>query len=404
MQKSSENKLSYILSRIMQFFLVLLTIYSFSVGELIEGASCLFALFLTLLPALLTRKLELVLPWELIFLIVLALLLHVMGFVLNFYRLPGWDVLTHLTSSILIALLSFTIVIILDRYAKSIKLNKISIALFIIIFTLACGVVWEFAEFTSDFLTNGTQQSGYLDTIKDIMIDLFGGVSIAIIGTVYIGPFDSKIENRIEGLNVKYLLQRTNSQIKKKKKDGLSSPFSKIVPLLLIVVGIYFVIRGDYLWGGITFVSILSSFSPMIIRKHFVFLPWELSFLLFLFLGLHLSTNVISSALDLESITRFVYSGIVATFGLIGVVVLDRYSPAIKINPKILPFFIPIFVLAAGAFLEIGEFMYIIHFCLPYPTNYSLMIDFFYDLAAGVAIAIPGALYLKYIPERRFET
>ncbi|HIH98457.1 MAG TPA: hypothetical protein HA346_05590 [Thermoplasmata archaeon] len=401
-EKSEQAKLSYKLSRIMQFCLILLAIYSFYKGEFVEGASCLFGFFLTLLPMLLTRELKIVLPWELIFLIVLTLLLHLMGFVLNFYRLPGWDVITHFTSSILIALLSFTIVMILDRYVASIKLNRLSIAFLTVFFTLACGVFWELGEFAHDFLTKGTQQVGYLDTISDLIVDLIGGAFIAIVGTAYIGFPIEKTRELIEKLNVGHLLQKEGSEGGKTKKTDWQSLFSRLVPAFILIAGVYFFIKRDYVWGSLALASVLFSFSPMVIKKHFIFLPGELSLMFFLFLGLHLSAGIITSALQLESITRFVSSGMVATFGLIGVVVLDRYSSSIKINPDVIPFFIIMFVLAAGAALKIGEFVYLNYFGFTNPTNHDLMIDFLYDFVAGMIIAIPGTLYLKYMPDKKF--
>jgi hypothetical protein len=349
-----------------------------------------------------TKKLKIVLPWELIFLIVLALFLHSIGFVLNLYHLPGWDIVTHLTSSILIALLGFTIVVILDRYTESIKLNKTSIAFLILIFSLSCGVIWELGEFTYDSLVEHTQQGGYLDTMSDLLVDLIGGLFIAIIGTTSLGYPSTKTEGLIEKFNVGRLVQKEKLKAKKLKRRDWQSFFSEVIPLFILIMGIYFFIKGDYFWGAIALVSILFTFSPIILRRHFVFLPWELSFLIFLFLGLHLSADIITSILKVESITRFVYSGMVATFGLIGVVILDKHSPSIKVNPNGLPFFIIMFVLAAGALLEIGEFFYLNYFGFPNPTNYSTMIDFTYDLLAGLMIVLPGTLYLKYVPDKRF--
>jgi hypothetical protein len=380
----------------------LLAICSFYKNDIPGGLSCIFYFFLTFLPTIITKRFKIVLPWEIIFLIVLALFLHSLGFVFNLYHLPGWDVVTHFASSILIALLGFTIVVILDRYTKSIKLNKTSVAFLILIFTLSGGVIWELGEFAYDSLVESTQQGGYLDTMRDLLVDLIGGLFIAIIGTTYLGYPSIKTKELVEKFNVERLLQREKPKAKKLKKRNWPSFFSKLVPISILIVGVYFLIKRDYFWWAIALVSILFAFSPMIIRKHFIFLPWELSFLIFLFLGLHLSANIITSILNLESITRFVYSGMVATFGFIGVVILDKHSPSLKVNPNGLPFFIIMFVLAAGALLEIGEFFYLNYFGFSNPTNYSIMIDFIYDLVAGLVIALPGTLYLKYVPDKRF--
>jgi len=142
----------------------------------------------------LTRAYKLTLPWELNFLIILALFLEIAGGVFGWYdRFDQfyYDKITHLVSFGTIAVFGMISVIILDVYTE-IKLNRPMIFFLIIIFTLAMGVIWEFFEFGIDFYCERgvacgvIQQKNNLDTMTDLFADFFGGIIAAIVGDFYL--------------------------------------------------------------------------------------------------------------------------------------------------------------------------------------------------------------------------
>ncbi len=93
---------------------------------------------------------------------------------------PFYDKFGHFFGSVTIALLSLAYVAIIKRYSK-IKLDKLNTFLFIIIFTLALGGLWEIGEFTLDQLFGTMHQPGLTDTMYDLIFDLLGGIFVAVL-------------------------------------------------------------------------------------------------------------------------------------------------------------------------------------------------------------------------------
>jgi len=145
------------------------------------------ALFVSAIPAILKRDLKFVLPPELTFWIVLALFLHVVGGFSNFYNdLPGWDHLTHMMSASLVGGLGFVLVVIVDKYVDSIYLPPRFLALFIVLFTMAVGVLWEIMEFANDSIAHTHLQYGLQDTMLDLAFDGLAGFVVAFAGAYYL--------------------------------------------------------------------------------------------------------------------------------------------------------------------------------------------------------------------------
>lgn len=127
----------------------------------------------------------------------------VLGDGLNFYgRYPWWDSLLHLFSGGVLSFVGLWVVhILLSDSDKVVFNNKYFLALFLLMFSLACGAVWEICEYTYDdlFGTN-TQQfmettSGSIytdrdipltghealrDTMTDLTLDFIGGLIVAL--------------------------------------------------------------------------------------------------------------------------------------------------------------------------------------------------------------------------------
>ncbi len=190
----TKEKVGMFLSYIMQvliFIYIIIGILEKNYLPVFEGT---IALIITFLPNLLKRKWGIHLPWTLNFLIVLSLYLHAEGRLLNFYTLfyPVYDKIGHFIGSATVALLGFSLVMILDKYTK-IKLNKGSLIFFIVIFALAIGGFWEIIEFTSDTLIGTNHQPGLSDTMLDLIFDLLGGLFIALLTHVNFNTMKEQI-------------------------------------------------------------------------------------------------------------------------------------------------------------------------------------------------------------------
>jgi hypothetical protein len=182
----------YYLTYIMQVLIFIASAYAFYIGYYGGAFFGLVALGLSLIPVIVHRKLHIVVPWEITFLIALALFLHIAGYSFQWYLdyYPYYDKIAHLIASITIALLGFLSVLIVMRVSPCLQLERWEIFFFIVIFTLAFGAIWEIYEFTLDtffgpYLTKPLQQ-GNTDTMLDLITDLAGGLIVAFLGTHYL--------------------------------------------------------------------------------------------------------------------------------------------------------------------------------------------------------------------------
>lgn len=134
-------------------------------------------------------------------------------------------------------------------------------------------------------------------------------------------------------------------------------------------------------------------------RREIVVLPWELVLWIFLVVFLH-NLGIYLKFYDYiwwwDKLTHFLSTALIADFGFIGIVIVDKYIQSIYLPPKFLPFFIIIFVLAMGVLWEIIEYLFDLFFGTR--MQYSLadtIIDLVFDLMGALTIAFLGPLYLK---------
>ena len=199
---------------------------------------CALALFLMVMPSIIARKLEIVLPSTLEIIILLFIFAaEILGELNSFYvRVPHWDTMLHTINGFLCAAVGFALVDMLNRNERfSIQLSPLYLALVSFCFSMTIGVLWEFFEFSGDrflgmdmqkdtvltaihsvnldpTLTNtvvhirdisdviivhsdGTQEAlglgGYLDigiydTMKDLFVNFIGAVAFSIIGYFFV--------------------------------------------------------------------------------------------------------------------------------------------------------------------------------------------------------------------------
>jgi hypothetical protein len=186
----SSNRGVYI-ALAMQGLILLEGIY----GLFIRNPSIIFTsfigFFMTCIPYLIGRRIQVTLPWEVNFLIAFAIFLHVAGYSQHLYILlyPYYDKFAHFVSSITVAVLAFVSIILINRFSCT-KLRRWQIFFYIVIFTMAIGAFWEIYEYLMDtflgaYLTKSLQH-GLDDTMIDLILDLLGGVFIGFFGAWYI--------------------------------------------------------------------------------------------------------------------------------------------------------------------------------------------------------------------------
>ena len=156
---------------------------------------------------------------------------EILGEINAFYvKIPVWDTILHTTNGFLMAAIGFALIDLFNRSDRfSIKMSPYFVAFFAFCFSMTVGVLWEFFEFSMDWLfgldmqkdwilpsissvklnptganvpvhvdiqsvvINGEKWNlgGYLDigivdTMKDLMVNFIGAVVFSIIGILYL--------------------------------------------------------------------------------------------------------------------------------------------------------------------------------------------------------------------------
>lgn len=171
---------------------------------LFRGLQYVLMLALLTAPILLRKRFLLNIPLILVVAIaVFAFTALILGDGLDFYgRYPWWDSLLHFMSGMVLSFIALWLahIVMPDEYQIVFR-NKYFLALYLLMFTLGSGALWEICEYTYDdlFHTN-TQQfmqttSGSIytdediplqghealrDTMTDLTLDFLGGLIIAV--------------------------------------------------------------------------------------------------------------------------------------------------------------------------------------------------------------------------------
>lgn len=174
--------------------------------------------------------------------------------------------------------------------------------------------------------------------------------------------------------------------------------FFQSLLLLMFVIGIF---DGDpYAAGSALFGFGFVSIPWFLKREKIMVIPFELTLWIFIAIFLH-NFGVLMEFYDYvwwwDKLTHFLSTSLIAVFGFIAIVIVDKYVDSIHLPPRFLPFFIIIFVSAMGVIWEIIEFM--LDLAIGTHMQYSLAdtaTDLVYDTLGGLAIAAVGPLYLRH--------
>ncbi|MFH1317169.1 MAG: hypothetical protein ABII01_06620 [Candidatus Woesearchaeota archaeon] len=161
----------------------------------INLAFIVITLFLTFLPSLFEKRFRIDYPSEFEILILIFIIFSMyLGEVHKFYYVFWWwDLMLHALSGIIIGIIGFSLVYILNEQRKiKLDLSPMFVAIFSFSFAIAIGVVWEIFEFSMDSLFGfNMQKSGLVDTMWDLIVDMFGALIVSALGYLYLkGRFD----------------------------------------------------------------------------------------------------------------------------------------------------------------------------------------------------------------------
>lgn len=138
--------------------------------------------------------------------IVLAAFIHAAG-IMGPYRAFGWyDQIAHGVSGALVAGIGYAFVRTIETEYDSVVIPDNLRFLFIIVFTVSFGVIWEVGEFAiGQFAQGGSGaeplliQFGLDDVVWDLVLDLFGAIAVAFWATGYFDGLRSIIDKHVDG-------------------------------------------------------------------------------------------------------------------------------------------------------------------------------------------------------------
>ena len=169
-------------------FNILLAVYfGFGFGSALVG----FLIAVT--PFVFTKYTKIKFPWFVYFLVCLAVLIHISGYIQGRYlNIPNWDTLAHTVSGSIIALLGFVLILFMDKMRKY-NLDPTFIAAFTVMFGMAGEYLWEIYEFIVDQLIGGSlagqMQADNTDTMMDMIFVFIPSVIVALVGYYYVKKY-----------------------------------------------------------------------------------------------------------------------------------------------------------------------------------------------------------------------
>ncbi|WP_136688031.1 hypothetical protein [Halorhabdus amylolytica] len=193
------------LTWVMEFILIGLLFIGFERRSLGISINAAIGLIVLQIPPLLERDYSVSMDPRLTLWITTAVFLHSLGTVgvpggEGFYRsIPGYDHLTHALSASVVAGVGYATIRALDEHWDDVQLPDRFVFVFILMFVLAFGVVWEIIEFTTSAAATAIggspvlTQYGLEDTMKDLIFNTIGAAIVATWGTVYLNDFVTQI-------------------------------------------------------------------------------------------------------------------------------------------------------------------------------------------------------------------
>lgn len=198
---SSTRKLQ--LTRVMQFVLVgifALGVYRMSIGIMVNAG---ISLLVTFLPGVLERDYSIAMNPGIVLWIVSAVFLHAVGALGPYRTVWWWDHVTHFLSAGIVAGVGYAALRSFDEHYEEIRFPRRFVFVFLLLFVMAFGVIWEVLEFGAGGLAALTGQSvltqyGLEDTMKDLVFDSVGAVVVAVWGEIYLSGVIQDLRARLE--------------------------------------------------------------------------------------------------------------------------------------------------------------------------------------------------------------
>ena len=173
-----ENPRTFVLYSVLRVLVILTMVRCFFTRNYEGVALCLLSLALFLLPSFMEQRFRIQIPGvfqAIIYLFIFAS--EILGEIDQYFvRIPGWDTMLHTLNGFLCAAVGFSLVQLLNRSSKNLRLSPFYLALAAFCFSMTIGVLWEFFECAMDWFFR-------MDMQKDFVVRGFSSVSLSPEGT-----------------------------------------------------------------------------------------------------------------------------------------------------------------------------------------------------------------------------
>lgn len=165
-KKVRANKISFSIYVLMGLITVAVIVFAALDGNYESIFTAVLSLILFLIPTFVEESFRIKLPMVLeIIAVLFVFCANILGEIAEFYtRIPFWDDMLHYVSGFIFAAFGFSLVDILNRRRNvEFHLSPIFMSLMALCFSVTVGVVWEFFEFSVDYLL-------HMDMQKDTVV------------------------------------------------------------------------------------------------------------------------------------------------------------------------------------------------------------------------------------------
>lgn len=131
------------------------------------------------IPLLLKHKNLINIPIPLILAAEIAIFIHTYGVISSNYDMFAiWDIISHTTSSIIVALCVFYALLCINHFDKNMGITSATMHIYVFLITMTLSVYWEVFEIMVDIITGSNMQYGPWDTVRDLCCDIAGAAFI----------------------------------------------------------------------------------------------------------------------------------------------------------------------------------------------------------------------------------
>jgi len=203
-QSSKEIVASYSMKIVMVSTVIIATWQQYWIWAIVS----IVGFLISLIPTLLHKDIKFNLPWSIDILFATVFGLNMVGILLDAYdKIPGFDVLTQIMFSVLVAFFAFAIIYILHVYWDGLIMDKYAMAFLVVVTTIASAVFLEFIKWFKIF---GRKQTTIEGVLTSLLLSTIFGIITALIGVSLIksGRFDNITEELGKQIDSK-LIKRT---------------------------------------------------------------------------------------------------------------------------------------------------------------------------------------------------